>query len=100
MVGEPTTLLEAIRFFSDPDVCVKYFAEARWPEGPVCQRCEGKDHYYLASRRLLEMQSVRQTVLRQSRHDFLKSHQSVWTSGSRRSGCSRTTRTESVHGNS
>src|SRR6185437_3671252 len=52
MVGEPTTLLEAIRFFSDPDVCVKYFAEARWPEGPICPRCEGKDHYYLASRRL------------------------------------------------
>ena len=50
MVGEPSTLLEAIRFFSEPETCVKYLAERRWPEGPVCPACGGKDHYYLSTR--------------------------------------------------
>jgi transposase-like protein len=52
MVGEPSTLLEAIRFFSDPEICIQYFAARRWPEGPVCPKCGGKSHYYLTSRRL------------------------------------------------
>lgn len=42
--------MEAVRFFSEPDACVRYFAERRWPEGPVCPKCAGKNHYYLASR--------------------------------------------------
>jgi hypothetical protein len=32
----PKTLLEAIRHFSDLDVAVQFFAELRWPDGPVC----------------------------------------------------------------
>jgi transposase-like protein len=52
MVGEPSTLIEAVRYYADPDVCVKALAEKRWPEGPVCPKCGGKSHYFLASRRL------------------------------------------------
>jgi transposase-like protein len=52
VTGEPSTLMEAIRFFADPDTCIRYFAERRWPDGPICPRCTGKDHYYLTSRRL------------------------------------------------
>ncbi len=48
----PTTLLEAIRYFSDPDVCVEYVAKLRWPHGPVCPRCDGTEHSYLTTRRL------------------------------------------------
>ena len=31
---------------------MKTLAEKRWPDGPVCPKCGGKNHYYLASRRL------------------------------------------------
>jgi transposase-like protein len=44
--------MEAIRFFADPETSVHYFAERRWPDGPVCPKCGGKDHYYLSSRRV------------------------------------------------
>lgn len=48
---EPETLIEAIRYFSDPDVANRYFAKIRWPDGPVCPRCgRAKDHYYVKSR--------------------------------------------------
>ncbi len=48
----PATLLEAIRYFSDLDVCVEYVAKLRWPNGPVCPRCGGTEHSYLTTRRL------------------------------------------------
>lgn len=50
--GLPTTLLEAIRYFSDLDVCVEFVAKLRWPTGPVCPRCKGTEHSYLTTRRL------------------------------------------------
>ncbi len=51
--NEPKTLLEAIRYFSDLDVATQYFANLRWPDGPVCPRCGlVKDHYYTKPRRL------------------------------------------------
>ena len=50
--GLPTTLLEAIRYFSDPDVCVDFVAKLRWPDGPVCPRCGSVEHSYLSTRRI------------------------------------------------
>src|SRR5436309_3507511 len=50
MDGEPSSLMEATEPFSDPNACISYFATLRWPDGPVCPKCEGKEHYYLASR--------------------------------------------------
>lgn len=38
----PRTLSEAIRKFSDPNTCLIYVAENRWPDGPVCPRCDAK----------------------------------------------------------
>lgn len=35
---EPTTLLEAVRFFSDPAVAEEYAAKVRWPYGAACPR--------------------------------------------------------------
>ena len=35
----PTSLLDAIRYFSDLDVCAEYVARLRWPGGPVCPKC-------------------------------------------------------------
>src|ERR1700720_3450375 len=48
----PKSLLEAIRYFSDVDVCTDYFAKVRWPDGPVCPRCGCKEYSYLTTRRL------------------------------------------------
>jgi transposase-like protein len=51
-VNEPQTLLEATRYFADPEVCVQFVAGLRWPDGPVCPRCNGREHSYLTTRRL------------------------------------------------
>jgi transposase-like protein len=48
----PTSLLEAIRYFSDLDVAVDYVAKLRWPNGPVCPRCGGTEYSYLTTRRV------------------------------------------------
>jgi transposase-like protein len=43
-------LLEAIRYFSDPKVCVDFVAQVRWPNGPKCPKCEGKRLSFLSTR--------------------------------------------------
>lgn len=48
----PRSFTEAIRYFSDPDVATQFVSKLRWPDGPVCPRCEGKNHSYLRTRRL------------------------------------------------
>jgi transposase-like protein len=56
---EPRTLVEAIRYFADPDVCVEFVAKLRWPDGPVCPRCEGTEYSYLKTRRLWKCKSCK-----------------------------------------
>jgi transposase-like protein len=48
----PSNLSEAIRYFSNPDVATAFVAQLRWPNGPLCPRCGGKEHSYLRTRRL------------------------------------------------
>jgi transposase-like protein len=48
----PQTLQDAIRHFSNPDVCLKFVAELRWPNGPHCPRCQSKELSFLSTRRL------------------------------------------------
>jgi transposase-like protein len=48
----PKTLIEAIRYFSDQDVCVQFVAKLRWPDGPACPTCGGTEHSYLKTRRV------------------------------------------------
>jgi transposase-like protein len=48
----PKSLIEAIRYFSDIDVCTEFVAKLRWPNGPVCPRCGCIEHSYLTTRRL------------------------------------------------
>ena len=44
------TLIQAVRHFSDPQVCIDTVAAMRWPDGkPVCPKCGGLSHYYLAT---------------------------------------------------
>src|SRR5882672_2118068 len=39
MNKEPTSLQEAIVYFSNPDNCRDYLVARRWPEGVTCPRC-------------------------------------------------------------
>ena len=49
----PQTLLEAIRYFSDPKVCLDFVASLRWPDGkPTCPRCQFQETSFLSTRSL------------------------------------------------
>jgi transposase-like protein len=43
----PKTLLEAIKYFSDEQVCIDAVAMMRWPNGPTCPECKTDKPYYL-----------------------------------------------------
>ncbi|HEY4932553.1 MAG TPA: IS1595 family transposase [Terriglobales bacterium] len=48
----PQSLQDAIRYFSDPDVCVEFLASLRWPAGVQCPACEQKRATFLKTRRV------------------------------------------------
>ncbi len=48
----PKTLIGAIRYFSNPDVCLSFVAGLRWPDGPVCPQCGKTEPLFLKTRRL------------------------------------------------
>jgi len=48
----PTTLLEAVRYFADEDVCLAFVANLRWPDGVKCPRCDSERHSFLSTRRI------------------------------------------------
>jgi len=54
---EPKTLIEAINYFSDPDICVEYVARLRWSNGVTCPTCGRKDVRYIKTRRIWECKS-------------------------------------------
>jgi len=50
---QPTTLLEATRYFADPDVCLKAAIALRWGGGPVtCPTCGSEEVHFIATRRI------------------------------------------------
>src|SRR6202162_5937312 len=48
---QPKTLQQAIRYFTDEQVCIDTVAQMRWPNGPSCPACEHKEHYYLKTQK-------------------------------------------------
>jgi transposase-like protein len=48
----PQSLLQATRYFADPDVCVDFVAAMRWPAGVACPHCGGEKVSYLSTRRI------------------------------------------------
>lgn len=53
----PTTLLEAVRHFSDPDVCRDFLAQLRWPEGVACPHCGSTEVGFLTTRKIWKCRS-------------------------------------------
>src|SRR5262245_53080317 len=49
----PETLVDAIRYFSDPDVCLSFMVQLRWPDGVVrCPICGSHTVSFISTRRL------------------------------------------------
>jgi transposase-like protein len=46
----PSTLVEAVRYFTDPAVCLAFVAAIRWPKGITCPRCGAPNPSFIASR--------------------------------------------------
>jgi transposase-like protein len=51
IMESPKTLIEAIKYFSDEQVCIDAVASMRWPNGPVCPDCDAPKPYYLATQK-------------------------------------------------
>lgn len=48
------TLVDAIRHYSDPDICLATIIEARWPKGVTCPTCEAPNPRFISTRRMWE----------------------------------------------
>jgi transposase-like protein len=48
----PQDLLGAIRYFSDPDNCLRLMVTLRWPDGITCPRCGCGSAYFIKTRSL------------------------------------------------
>jgi transposase-like protein len=48
----PGTLIEAVRYFSDLDVCRGYLAHQRWPDGITCPACASPNVGWLETRKM------------------------------------------------
>ncbi len=48
----PRTLLEAVRYFSDPETALQFMVNLRWPDGVVCPRCGSREVTFLAKARV------------------------------------------------
>ena len=55
MTNTPQTLIEAIRYFADPDVSLEFVANLRWPNGAItCPSCGRDDVRFIPTRRIWE----------------------------------------------
>jgi transposase-like protein len=55
----PKTLLEAIKYFSDEQVCIDAVAEMRWPNGPECPECTANQPYYIKTQKRWKCRNCR-----------------------------------------
>lgn len=55
----PATLQEAIRYFADQQRCQDLLSAMRWPQGPVCPRCNSLRHGFLKSRNVYQCKDCR-----------------------------------------
>src|SRR4029077_6642777 len=55
---EPKTLLEAVHYFADPQICHDYMIALKWPDGViVCPKCGSDRVGNIATRRMLQCKS-------------------------------------------
>jgi len=51
---KPKTLQQAILHFANPDNCLAFMVERRWPKGVECPTCGSKDVRFISTRRMWE----------------------------------------------
>ena len=54
----PTTLIEAVIYFSKEDICIQYMAKLRWPSGAICPTCGRTDVSYLEKQKRWQCKSA------------------------------------------
>lgn len=60
MNDTPKTLLEAVRYFSDPKICFEHMLQAKWPlSNPVCPKCGSDRVGVIRSRSMLQCKDVK-----------------------------------------
>jgi transposase-like protein len=91
----PTSLIEAIRYFSDLDVCTDFVAKLRWPSGPVCPRCGCIEYSYLTTRRVWKCKGCKKqysvklgTIFEDSKLGLDKWLPAVWLAANSKNGIS------------
>lgn len=55
----PKTLIEAVRYFSNPDVGLAFMASLRWPDGVICPHCDHAGVMFLKNRRVWKCRACR-----------------------------------------
>jgi transposase-like protein len=56
----PMTLVEAMRFYGDPDAATRTLAAARWGDANECLHCHSRDrHFYISTRRIWKCRACR-----------------------------------------
>jgi transposase-like protein len=53
----PETLIEAVRYFANPDTCIEHVAALRWPTGVICPTCGRVDVSFLKSQKRWQCKS-------------------------------------------
>jgi len=48
----PKTLIQAVKYFSDPDTALGCMIAIRWPNGITCPRCDSDVHSFVKTRRI------------------------------------------------
>lgn len=96
-IPTPTTLLEAVRAFANPQVAHDYFVAIRWPNGMACPRmgCGSADVSRIADRNLWKCRECKRqftakvnTVFEDSPIGFDKWLPALWLLASNRNGIS------------
>lgn len=51
----PETLIEAVRYFTDPQICHEYMVNLKWPDGKItCPKCGGENIGNITSRQMMQ----------------------------------------------
>ena len=60
MCDVPTTLIQAVRYFSDVDACNDYMKQIKWPDGKIiCPRCQSARVGEIKTRKMLRCKDCR-----------------------------------------
>lgn len=67
---KPATLIEAIKFYADPDNALAEVADSRWSKGVACQHCGAEKPMFLKTRRIWKCSKCRKQFSIKTRSVF------------------------------